>query len=101
MLFSVSVIPIGAGSSLGDQLAKVLNIIDESGLPYKTNPMGTAIEGEWDEVMELIKKCHQSVMASNERAYLIINVDDRKSKPNRLEGKVKSVEERLGRELKK
>lgn len=101
MLFSFSIIPVGVGSSLGDHLAKVLKIVDESGLPYKVNPMGTAIEGEWDEVMAVIKECHQSVMASSERAYLLINADDRKNKPNRLEEKVKSIEKRLGRKLKK
>ena len=57
MLVELSVIPIGAGSSIGDQLAEVLKIIDASGLAYKVNPMGTVIEGEWDDIMKLTKKC--------------------------------------------
>ncbi|MGB9715273.1 MAG: MTH1187 family thiamine-binding protein [Thermodesulfovibrionales bacterium] len=101
MLVEVSIIPIGIGSSIGDKLAEVLKIIDESGLPYKVNPMGTVIEGEWDEIMRLIKKCHKAVMKTGERAITTITIDDRKGKPNRIEEKVKSIEKRLGKTLKK
>jgi uncharacterized protein (TIGR00106 family) len=101
MLAEVSIIPIGIGSSIGDKLAEVLKIIDASGLPYKVNPMGTVIEGEWDEVMNLIKKCHEALMKIGERTLTTITLDDRKGKPNRIEEKVKSIEKRLGKNLKK
>jgi len=101
MLFEFSIIPIGAGSSIGDPLAIVLGLVDKSGLPYKVNPMGTVVEGGWDEVMALIKTCHDAVMAREERAFIRIEVDDRKDKPMRIEEKVKSVERRLGKELMK
>ena len=101
MLAAFSIVPVGVGSSVGAQLAEVLRIVDESGLPYKINPMGTVIEGEWDEVMKLVKKCHKSVMKNGERAITTISIDDRKGKPNRIEAKVKSIERRLGKSLKK
>ena len=101
MLVDLSIVPIGAGSSIGDRLAEVLSIIDASGLPYKVNPMGTVIEGEWDDIMRLIKKCHRAVMKSGERALTTIIIDDRKGKPNRIEEKVKSIERRIGKLLKK
>jgi len=101
MLIEFSIIPIGVGSSIGDQLAEVLKIVDESGLPYKVNPMGTVIEGEWEEVMKLIKKCHRTVMKMGERTLTTITIDDRKGKPNRIEEKVKSIERRIGKTLKK
>ncbi|MEW6675126.1 MAG: MTH1187 family thiamine-binding protein [Nitrospirota bacterium] len=101
MLIEFSIIPIGVGSSIGDQLAEVLKIVDASGLPYKVNPMGTVIEGEWDEIMKLIKKCHRSVMKTGERALTTISIDDRKGKPNRIDEKVKSIERRIGKTLKK
>jgi len=101
MLVELSVIPIGAGSSIGDQLAEVLKIIDASGLAYKVNPMGTVIEGEWDDIMELTKKCHLTVMKTGERALTTIIIDDRKGKPNRIDEKVKSIERRIGKSLKK
>lgn len=101
MLVEFSIVPIGVGSSIGDQLAEVLNIVDMSGLPYKVNPMGTVVEGEWDEIMKLIKKCHRAVMKTSERALTTISIDDRKGTSNRLEAKVKSIERRLGKSLKK
>jgi len=101
MLIEFSIIPIGAGSSIGDQLAKVLKIVDASGLPYKINPMGTVIEGSWNEIIKLIKKCHDTVMKSEDRVYTTISIDDRKGKPNRIEEKVKSIEKRIGKTLKK
>lgn len=99
MLIEFSIVPIGSGSSIGDRLAEVLKMVDESGLPYKVNPMGTVVEGEWDELFGLVKKCHNAV--KEERVLTTITVDDRKGKVNRLEEKVKSVEKRLGRQLKK
>ncbi|MBM4136713.1 MAG: MTH1187 family thiamine-binding protein [Nitrospira sp.] len=101
MLAEFSIVPIGVGSSIGDQLAEVLKIVDASGLPYKVNPMGTVVEGEWDEIIKLIKRCHKTVMKSGERALTSISIDDRKGKPNRIEEKVKSIEKRIGKSLKK
>ena len=101
MLIEFSVIPISAGESMGNQIAKVLKIVDESGLPYKANPMGTVIEGNWDEVMTIIKKCHQEVIKSSPRIITSISIDDRPGKPNRITEKLKSVEKRLGKEVKK
>ncbi len=101
MLVEFSIIPIGSGSSIGDQIAEVLRIVDASGLPYKINPMGTVVEGEWDEIVKLIKKCHKKVMTSEDRVVTTISIDDRKGKPNRIEEKVKSIERRIGKSLKK
>ncbi|MEW6068872.1 MAG: MTH1187 family thiamine-binding protein [Nitrospirota bacterium] len=101
MLAEFSIIPLGVGSSIGDQLAEVLKIVDASGIPYKVNPMGTVVEGEWDEIMKLVKKCHQVIMKSGDRVITTISIDDRKGKPNRIDEKVKSIEKRIGKPLKK
>ena len=101
MLVSFSVIPIGSGISMGDKIAEILKIIDGCGLPYKINPMGTVVEGEWDEIMQLIKKCHKKVMKSGGRTITTISIDDRKGKTHRIDEKVKSVERRIGKTLKK
>ncbi len=101
MLIEFSIIPIGIGSSLGAHISDVLKIVDASGLPYKINPMGTVVEGEWDELMKLVKKCHRTVMKSGERVVTQISIDDRKGKRNRIEGKVRSIEKRIGKPLKK
>ncbi len=101
MLAEFSIIPMGSGSSIGNQLAAVLKIVDESGMPYKVNPMGTVVEGNWEEIITLIKKCHDEIMKNEERVLISITIDDRKGKPNRIEEKVSSVEKRLGKTLKK
>ncbi len=101
MLVEFSIVPVGEGSSIGDYLAEVLDIVDRSGIPYKVNPMGTVVEGEWDEIFSLIKQCHNRVMQKAERAITTITIDDRKGKPNRLDEKVASIERRLQRSLKK
>lgn len=63
--------------------------------------MGTVIEGEWDNLMKLIKKCHRHVMKNGDRAITVIKIDDRKERPVRIEEKVQSIERRLGKTLKK
>ena len=101
MLVEFSVVPIGAGVSVSPQIARVLKIVAESGLPYKANPMGTVLEGEWDAVMGVVKKCHAEVMKDAERAITSIKVDDRKGIEERMEKKLESVEKELGMKLKK
>jgi len=101
MLVEFSILPLGKGSSMGDEIAEVLKIVDRSGLPYKVNPMGTVIEGRWDEVMGLIKRCHRTVLRRKERVITTISIDDRKGRSNRIDEKVRSVERRIGRELRK
>lgn len=101
MLAEFSIFPIGEGVSLSKYVARSLKLIDESGLSYRINPMGTVVEGEWDEVMELIKSCHHAILADTERVTCTIKIDDRKGKKNALDSKIKSVEDKVGKELNK
>ncbi len=101
MLAEFSIVPIGAGSSVGKQIAAALKIVDESGLTYKLNPMGTVVEGEWEEIISLIKECRDEILKNEERVVISIKIDDRKDRSNMLEKKVISVEKRLGKSLKK
>ncbi|UCE74848.1 MAG: MTH1187 family thiamine-binding protein [Methanomassiliicoccales archaeon] len=101
MLAEFTIFPIGEGVSLSKYVSRSLEIIDKSGLPYRINPMGTVVEGEWDEVMELIKKCHLAILEDTERVSTAIKIDDRKGVKNALDRKIKSVEEKVGRELSK
>lgn len=101
MLVEFSIVPIGSGSSIGDKLAEILKIVDESGIPYKVNPMGTVMEGEWDQLFKIVRRCHMTMLTGEDRVMTSISIDDRKGKPNRLELKVKSVEKRIGKALRK
>ena len=101
MLVEFSIVPIGAGSSLSEHITEVLRIVDASGLPYKINPMGTVIEGDWDKVMKLIQKCHKTVLKNQERVVTTLTIDDRRGKTRRIDQKVKSIERRIGKSLRK
>jgi uncharacterized protein (TIGR00106 family) len=101
MLVQFSIVPLGKGESISAQISKVLKIVDEGGLPYRLTPMGTVVEGEWDEVMALIRTCHLEVLKSMPRLLTTITIDDRPGKPDRITEKIRSVEKKLGRELKK
>ncbi|HXY62237.1 MAG TPA: MTH1187 family thiamine-binding protein [Nitrospirota bacterium] len=101
MLVEFSVVPLGTGASISTKIARVLKIVSESGVSYKANPMGTVLEGEWDKVMDVIKKCHEEVMKDAERVLTSIKIDDRKGKEQRIEKKLESVEQKLGMKLKK
>ncbi|MGB9710659.1 MAG: MTH1187 family thiamine-binding protein [Thermodesulfovibrio sp.] len=101
MIAQFSIVPLGVGVSVSSYVAKVIKIVDESGLPYKLHAMGTIVEGQWDEVMGLIKKCRDALMQEVERIVIDIKIDDRKAAKGRIEAKVRSVEEKLGRPVKK
>lgn len=101
MLAQFSVVPVGTGSSISDKLTDVVKMVDSSGLDYRMNSMGTVVEGEPDEVLALIKKCHQSVLAKSERVYTTISIDDRKGYTQRITKKIESVEQKAGISVKK
>ena len=102
MLAQFNIIPVGSGESIGDSIAEVIRVVEKSGLPYRANAMGTVIEGEWDEVMKVLRDCHDTVLKSSPRVMSSISVDIRPSKPNdRITEKIKSVEKRLGKEVAK
>lgn len=95
MLVEFSVFPTGKEVGLSEEVAKVIKIVKESGLDYQLTSMGTIIEGDWDQVMEVIKKSHFLLRDSYSRVENYIRIDDQVGKTNRLAGKVKSVKEKL------
>lgn len=101
MLAEFSVVPIGKGESVSQYVAECLKIVEASGIAYKINPMGTVLEGDYDAVMAVIRACHVRVMGICPRVMTTIRIDDRKGVQNALEKKITSVEEKVGKELKK
>ncbi len=92
--------PLGKGESVGEYVARSLKIVEESGLDYRLHAMGTVLEGEWDEVFGVVKRCYEAMSADCDRISCSIKVDARKGASGRLTSKVRSVEEKLGRRLK-
>jgi uncharacterized protein (TIGR00106 family) len=99
MLASFSVVPMGTGDGVKNLIAEALAIVDASGLPYKLGAMHTTIEGDADQVMDVIMRCHRRVLELSPRVLTSITLDDRKGATGRMEGKVKDVEDILGKRL--
>ena len=96
MLVAFSVAPAGGDTdSVGDAVAKAVRVVRESGLPNETNAMFTNLEGEWDEVMAVIKRAVEVVAASAPRVSLVLKADIRPGHTGALTAKVRSVEEKL------
>lgn len=90
---------MGVQDGVKEVVAEALAIVDASGLPYKLGAMHTTIEGDSDRVMDVILRCHRRVLELAPRVLTSITIDDRKGASGRIEGKVKDVEEVLGKRL--
>ncbi len=95
VLLEFSIYPIGKGESLSRYVSKAVNIISKSELAYKVGPMGTAIEGNVDEVFAVIKKCINAMKRDCNRIDFHIKGDYRKGRRSAIEGKVRSIEKKL------
>jgi uncharacterized protein (TIGR00106 family) len=100
VLLEFSMSPLGKGGSVSKYVSRSLDIIDKSGVPYRLNPMGTVIEGEWDEVFAVVRKCYERMKKDCNRISCSIKVDYRKGHSGRLVSKVASVEKTLKRSIK-
>ncbi|MGD9055028.1 MAG: MTH1187 family thiamine-binding protein [Desulfobacterales bacterium] len=90
-----SIFPLDKGESLSPYVARALKLIQDSGLPYELNPMGTCVEGEWQEVMALVNRCFQALEKDCNRITLSLKADYRKGPTGRMKSKVASVREKL------
>lgn len=101
MLIELSVVPLQGGTSASDEIADVLRIVDESGLPYLLTPSGTCIEGTWDEVMPLVRRCHERVRERSPHVVTMLKIEDEEGARNKLRDNVASVEAKLGKTLRR
>jgi uncharacterized protein (TIGR00106 family) len=99
MLAELSIIPLGGDTHMSDELAEVLKLVDTYGLPYQLTPSGTCIEGEWNEVMELIRQCHSRVRERSPHVITMIKIEDEEGAHDKLSRNVTSVEQKVGRTL--
>jgi uncharacterized protein (TIGR00106 family) len=99
VLLEFSMSPMNKGESVSDYVARSLDIVDKSGLPYQLTPMGTILEGEWSEVMAVVTACFEAMRADCDRVGTQIRIDYRAGPGGRLKSKVESVQQKLGRKL--
>jgi uncharacterized protein (TIGR00106 family) len=100
VLLEFSMSPLGVGESVGRYVARSLEIVEASGLDYRLHAMGTVLEGEWDEVFDVVRRCYEAMSADCDRVSCTIKVDARRGAAGRLVSKVRSVERHLGHALK-
>jgi uncharacterized protein (TIGR00106 family) len=101
VLLEFSISPLDKGQSVSAYVARSLEIVEASGLDYRLHAMGTIVEGELDQVLEVLRRCLEAMAADCDRVTCTAKLDFRRGYRGRLESKVKSVEEKLGRKLKK
>jgi uncharacterized protein (TIGR00106 family) len=95
MIAAFSITPLGLGDSVSEAVAEAVRIVRESGLANETNAMFTNIEGEWDDVMAVIKRCVDRVAEVAPRVSLVIKIDHRAGVTDGMISKVEAVERRL------
>ena len=95
MLAAFSITPLGVGDSVSASVAEAVRLVRDSGLPNETNAMFTNVEGDWDEVMDLVKRCVLAVAESAPRVSVVLKVDYRPGAVDSLHHKVEAIEDRL------
>jgi uncharacterized protein (TIGR00106 family) len=95
MIVAFSVTPIGSGEEVGELVAEAVRVVRASGLPNRTDAMFTSIEGDWDEVMAVVKAAVAAVAARSDRVSLVLKGDLRQGVTDGLTSKVASVERHL------
>ena len=95
MIVAFSVTPMGGSESVGAAVAECVRIVRASGLPHETNAMFTNVEGEWDEVMGVVRACVDRAAEHAPRVSVTMKIDHRPGVADQLRRKVESVERHL------
>lgn len=95
MMVAFSISPGGVGESVSDLVADCVRIVRDSGLVNRTDAMFTTVEGDWDEVMAVVKQCVDHVAERAPRVGLVLKADYRPGHPQTMADKVAAVERRL------
>jgi len=101
VLLEFSITPLGEGESVSHYVAEAVKLIDASGLDYQTHAMGTIVEGSLDQVLGLLRQCIEAMAVHSNRVSVVAKLDYRHGYEGRLKSKVASVEQKLGRPIKK
>ena len=95
-LISLSIYPMGVGENLSAYVADVVKVIEASGLPHRTTAMSTEIEGDWDEVMRVVKDATFVLAEKGLRTGVNFRADIRPGRTNTITSKVEKLDSILG-----
>jgi uncharacterized protein (TIGR00106 family) len=96
MIAEFSICPMGT-EHMSTDVAKVVEILAQSGLPYWLGPMGSCVEGSLDEVLSVVRRCHEMTRGKHDRVITTIVIDDRGRYPHHLRDRVGCVESMVWR----
>jgi uncharacterized protein (TIGR00106 family) len=99
VLLEFAMNPPDRGQGLTAYVARILDVIDRSGVTYRLTPMGTILEGDFDAVMKVVADCFHALEPDCPRIGMNLKMDYRAGDESRLATKIESVEKRLGRKL--
>jgi uncharacterized protein (TIGR00106 family) len=100
VLLEFSVSPLGAGESVSPYVARAVELVVASGLDYRLHAMGTIVEGDLEQVLELLRRCIEALASDCPRVTCSAKLDYRQGASGRLDAKVRSVADKLGKSLK-
>jgi len=101
MLLERRQIPLGRRRSISSDIVDLVKIIDASGLDYRLTAAGTIIEADWNQLMDVARKCHAEMRQKTDRVITFMKIDDYADRSGRLNGAIASVEGKLGKPVKK
>lgn len=101
VLLEMSIVPMGVGESVSTYVAECVDLVDQSGLAYELHAMGTIVEGELAAVLALMQQCIEKMAEHSDRVTCTAKLDFRRGKSGRLKSKIESVEQKLGRKIRK
>ena len=99
VLLEFAMAPAGQGESMSRQVARIVDLIDRSGVSYQLTPMGTILEGDWEAVMGVVTDCFRALQGDCPRISMNMKVDYRAGHDSRLRSKIDAVEGHVGRKL--
>ena len=100
VLLDFSMTPLGKGESVSPYVARCMEVVAASGLDHRLHAMGTTLEGELDQVLDVVRRCFEALQPDCNRISCSIKIDYRKGPGGRLDSKVKKVQNLVGRSLK-
>jgi len=101
VLIEFSMSPMDKGESLSPYVSRIIDVIDKSGITYRLTAMGTILEGEYDEVMAVVRDCFKELERDCKRISVNLKMDYRDGSQSRLDSKINKIETLLKREIKK
>lgn len=98
VLVNFAIFPTDVGTSVSTEVSKIIKSVKESGYAYKLNAMGTVFETEtMEQALRVIQNAYD-ILQDHERVYLVVNMDIQKGKDGRIQSKIQSIEDKLGKQ---